>query len=380
MISKKVVAELLYHDADKPLSLGCMSCTEQKICGGLHTSGSHFDCLVFCECPEPSDCQYACPNNLVNYMARFHEVVGFDFDNVERAPVLAYPSLPLSVPLLYHSSGRSGCLKVDTVAVPFSSLLDRKTGMLRFNTRDDLAAAFGFDESTRLIINGVDQDQPIEDYWSFRRATNIPEQLAALRPDLVTTPNYSTPLDTPRWDNLHNMKRIAISWSELVQAGIPTSLHLNARTDRDYERWTEFVTEREEVRSITLEYATGAAKHDRGEWHTEKLIALAAAVPRPLQLVVRGGQIHLHELYRAFNAVVFIDTTSFIKTMNRQRFVWRNGEKADWQPAATPTAYPLDAMLEHNVRAFAQVIEGIAAKNLKVEFPKVHNGRRKNRY
>lgn len=361
MISRKVIAELLYHDADRPLSLGCVNCTEQKTCGGLHTSGNHFDCLVFCECPNPADCQYVCPNNLVNYMARFHEVVGFKFDNVERAPALTYPSLPLSVPLLYHSSGRSDRLKMDTVAVPLSFLLDRKTGMLRFSTREAVAAAFGFDESARLIITGVDQDQPIEDYWSFRRATRIPEQLASLRPDLVTTPNYSTPLDTPRWDNLHNMKRIAICWSELVQAGIPTSLHLNARTDRDYERWTEFVAERDEVRSVALEYATGAAKQDRGEWHTEKLAALAAAVSRPLQLVVRGGQVHLDELYNAFSEVIFIDTTSFIKTINRQKFVRRASGKPDWHPATTQKAQSLDGLLQHNAEAFATMISGMAA-------------------
>jgi hypothetical protein len=161
------------------------------------------------------------------------------------------------------------------------------------------------------------------------------------------------------------MKRIAICWSELVQAGIPTSLHLNARTDRDYERWTEFVAERDDVRSVALEYATGAAKQNRGEWHTEKLVALAAAVPRPLQLVVRGGQVHLDELYNAFSEVVFIDTTSFMKTINRQRLTRRFDGKADWQPAATPKAHPLDVMLAHNVLAFAKVIEGIATKNLK---------------
>lgn len=362
MSARKVIPKRLYHDADRPLSLGCLNCPENNTCGGLHTSGDHFDCLVFCECDDSSDCQYVCPNNLLLYMARFHEVLGFEFDSVPLVQTLPYPSLPCSVPLLYHSSGRSGSLNIDTVAVPLSFLLDRKTGMLRFATREAVAAAFGFDQSSRLIITGVDLDQPIEDYWSFRRATRIPEQLAALRPDLITTPNYSTPLDTPRWDNLHNMKRIAICWSELIQAGIPTSLHLNARTDRDYERWTEFVAGRDEVRSVSLEYATGGAKLERGEWHTEKLVALASAVPRPLQLVVRGGLVHLDELYNAFSEVIFIDTTSFIKTINRQKFVRRASGKPDWQRAATRKAQPLDALLQHNAEAFSRMISEMAAK------------------
>lgn len=364
MSTRKVIAERLYHDAGRPLSLGCVNCPENNTCGGLHTSGDHFDCLVFCECDDPADCQYVCPNNLLLYMARFHEVLGFEFENVPRVQSLTYPSLTPSVPLLYHSSGRSDRLSTNTVAVPLSSLLNRKTGMLRFGAREEVAAAFGFDERARLLVTGVDLDQPIEDYWSFRRATRIPEQLAALRPDLVTTPNYSTPLDTPRWDNLHNMKRIAICWSELVQAGIPTSLHLNARTDRDYERWTEFVAGRDEIRSVSTEYATGAAKLERGAWHTEKLVALASAVRRPLQLVVRGGQVHLDQLNKAFSEVVFIDTTSFMKTISRQKFVRRASGKPDWQPAATHNAQSLDALLRHNVQAFAGMISDMAAKKL----------------
>jgi hypothetical protein len=365
MSAQKENAGLLYHDANRPMSLGCLNCPEKGVCGGLHTAGSHFDCLAFCECDDPSDCQYVCRNNLENYIARFHEVLGFEFDNIPRVPVLDYPSLPLSVPLIYHSSGRSGRLNADSVVVPLEYLLDRKTGMLRFDSRAAVAENFGFDDSARLIITGVAQDQPIEDYWSFRRETHIPEQLAALRPDLVTVPNYSTTLDTPRWDNLHNMKRIAICWSELVAAGIPTSLHLNACTDRDYERWTEFVVARDEVRSVAFEYATGAAKHERGEWHTEKLGALAAAAPRDLQLVVRGGSIHLAELCNAFKEVVFVDTTSFMKTIKRKKFVRAPGEKLDWPSAGIPRNHPIDALLEHNIKGYAMVISEAAAKQLK---------------
>jgi hypothetical protein len=364
MSARKDIAGSLYHDDANPMSLGCMNCHDRGVCGGLFTSGNHFDCLVFCECDDPSDCQYVCPNNLEDYIARSQEVLGFEFDNVPHAPTLSYPSLPFAMPLLYHSSGRTGRLKADAVVVPLEHLFDRKTGMLKFGSRAAVAESFGFDEGARLIISGVAQDQPIEDYWSFRRETRMPEQLAALRPDLVTVPNYSTPLDTPRWDNLHNMKRIAICWSELVSAGIPTSLHLNACTDRDWERWTEFVAGRDEVRSVAFEFATGAARLERGEWHTKKLAALAA-VPRPLQVVVRGGVVHLDNLYDAFNEVVFVDTTSFIKTMKRKRFVRRPEGKIDWPSAGIPMSQPLDTLLDHNVRGCSGVISDVAVKHLR---------------
>jgi hypothetical protein len=365
MSARKDIAGSLYHDAGRPMSLGCVNCPERGVCGGLHTSGSHFDCLVFCECADPSDCQYVCRNNLENYIDRFHEVLGFEFDNVPRVPLLAYPTLPPAVPLLYHSSRRTGRLAADAVVVPLENLLDLRTGMLRYDSRAAVAEHFGFDEDARLIITGVAQDQPIEDYWSFRRETRIPEQLAALRSDLVTVPNYSTTLDTPRWDNLHNMKRIAICWSDLVSAGIPTSLHLNACTDRDWERWTEFVAGRDEVRSVAFEYATGAARIERGEWHTKKLAALAAAVPRPLQIVVRGGYVHLDDLCEAFSEVVFVDTTAFIKTMKRKKFARRPDGRVEWPPAGIPKDYALDGLLEHNVRGCSGVISEVVVRHLK---------------
>jgi hypothetical protein len=109
-------------------------------------------------------------------------------------------------------------------------------------------------------------------------------------------------------------------------------------------------------------------------------VALAAATPRPLQLIVRGGQLHLDQLYKAFNEVIFVDTTSFIKTINSQRLVWRADGKVGWQRTSTAAAYPLDSMLEHNVQGFAQVIEDIAAKSLKPEFSKFHHGRRQIRH
>src|ERR1700730_1710275 len=205
MKTRDDIAPLLYHNAAKPMSLGCSNCPEKNTCGGLHTSGGQFDCMVFCECKDASLCQYVCPNNLVDYIDRFQEMSGFEFNNVPRIPVLSYPSLPLSVPLLYHSYGRTASLRAEAVAVPLEYLLNRKTGMLRFPSRAAVAENFGFSESSRLVITGVAQDQPIEDYWSFRQDTHIPEQLAAIGPDLVTGPNYSTPLDTPRWENLDGL-------------------------------------------------------------------------------------------------------------------------------------------------------------------------------
>jgi hypothetical protein len=195
------------------------------------------------------------------------------------------------------------------------------------------------------VFSGVSKDRPLEAYWEHRRAANIPEQLRDLNPDLITAPNFSLFLDAPRWDNLQNMKRIAICWNELTAQHLPTSLHLNARTETDWQRLTAFVAEREEVQSVAFEFATGAAG-SRGEWHVEKIVEMATKVRRPLQIVIRGGLQYLSSLYPAFAQIVFIDTTPFMKTIKRQRAYLKTNERLKWQKHATES---LDTLFQHNV-------------------------------
>lgn len=347
--------ESLYHDARQPLSLGCTGCPEFGLCGGLHIVEGLFDCRSFCKCPDPDECSYVCPRNLEKFINYAQEVYGYSLDNTPRCAVIAPPTLPYVVPHVFNRSSRTGRLKSEAVSVPLSRLFDRQTGEAKFSTKEEVAKAFGFEPGAALIINGVGNDQPIEDYWTHRRATHLPEKLAQLRPALMTGPNYSVFLNVPRWDNLHNMKRIAICWSELVTAGIPTALHLNARTDQDWQRWTDFVAERDEVRSLAFEFKTGAACYKRGNYHAKKLCKLAKRAGRDLQLVVRGGYNHLKEFNDAFGQVIFINTSSFMKTISRQRLEWYPGGKKRWRAERTPDFSSLDGLLQHNIETFARM-------------------------
>ncbi|MFN2511726.1 MAG: hypothetical protein ABR568_09820 [Pyrinomonadaceae bacterium] len=242
------------------------------------------------------------------------------------------------------------------MALPLEKLFDHANGRLKFSTKDEVAQSFGFDPAASLLISGVGQDRVIEYYWSHRQAAKISEQLTALQPALITVPNYSLFLGVPREDNLYNMKRIAICWSELVKNRLPTSLHVNARTDTDWERWTAFIAERDEVRSIAYEFATGPACIERGKWHAEKLVRLASEVSRDLQIVLRGGYYNLPQISSAFSSVVFIDTSSFMKTMKRQQLDWTPGEKKHWRSAKTEKGEPLDELLQRNVDTFRAMI------------------------
>src|SRR5258708_4769701 len=100
----------LWHDQERHTpSIGCTTCPDRAVCGGLQLAGSLYDCLSFC-CQTPDDCDAVCRYKPDAFAQRVREVGGFSFNNVPRAPVLAAPLLPPLVPVLYH-----GCKRV----VPF---------------------------------------------------------------------------------------------------------------------------------------------------------------------------------------------------------------------------------------------------------------------
>jgi hypothetical protein len=148
------------------------------------------------------------------------------------------------VPLIEHSTARVGMLNSPIVALPLYALLEIDAGTLRYPDRAALSEKFGIDPNARLMISGVARDRKIERYWAATDRGAMLEQLAALDIALITPPNYSVLTDVPRTDNMHAMKRILLAASEMMQAGLPTALHVNARTERDYKRWAELIAER----------------------------------------------------------------------------------------------------------------------------------------
>lgn len=346
----------IYHDDNMPMSIGCSECPEREICGGMFAANGHYSCMGFCQCLDVESCNYVCRRNLRNFIIRSMEIRGFSLDNVPRCPVLSPPKLPLVAPMIYHASARVSRLQMPAVAVKLSQLFDHKTGLLKYSSREEIAARFLFQPNARLIVMGVDDDLKIEPYWSAGRAARVFDALSSIKPDLVTTPNFSTFANVVRWDNLHGIKRIAISWSELVSAGIPTSLHLNARTERDWERLTEFICQREEVQSIAVEFGTGSAVRKRARYSVDKLLELAGTASRDLQLIVEGGSNYLSDLNEGFHEVVFIDTTSHTKSFYRQRLVSTPANLTKSVANPLPFGDPIDGLFQHNAVLFAKTL------------------------
>ncbi len=322
------------------------------MCGGLHTSSGAFDCLSYC-CGTPDKCTTVCPRH-PNFVDRVQEVSGLELLQLERVRGAPFPSLPSSVPLIYARGVRREPFNPEFAAVSLYDLIDRTRARIKFESRTQLQNHFGLHHSTRIIASGTQQDPPLERWWDLSsQRRGVLEQLLAIGIEGVTAPNFSVFSDVPRWDNFHAMKRIAICCTEMLDIGLPCALHVNARSPRDWERWADFVRAREEIDAISYEFATGAAV--RLWYHLDELRHLADRVNRPLKLVVRGALYELRSLRESYAEVAMLDSTTYLRTVNRKIAEVRLDGRAYWKSAPDRPDVDLDALLEHNHRSMLEV-------------------------
>lgn len=333
------------------LSLGCGGCPDFKTCGGLHTDVGVFDCNDFCSCEERAACDSVCRKKPEQFFERYLEVDGFELDSTPRVKGLSPPKLPSVIPFIGHKYSRKSVLNEPIIAVPLYELFHMGSGQPHVRTRAELAGRFRIPESATVVASGVDRDIKLEAWWAFVDRDLVLSTLRDLKIALVTTPNFSLFLNVPRPDNLHSMKRIALSWAELMAAGIPAALHLNARTDQDYARWMRFAQDRPEVEIVAFEFGTGAGAPNRIDWHVDRLCQIADAVGRPLTLVVRGGSQVLQRLRRHFAHVALIETDAFTRTLKRRRAEFTEAGRLRWPRILTPKGTPIDDLLAHNIDA-----------------------------
>lgn len=352
----EIVEQELWHTGEGSLGLGCSRCPDFNVCGGLSIGRSYFDCTDLCQSRDCQFCtQVVCRRNPRHFVARVHEVGGFLLD-LPRVAALPSPQLGPYAPLLRDASRRRRPLETKVVAIPLRQLFSKRTGRLLVDSPEGLAERYCLHPSVQIVLLGVAVDQPLEDYWSKARAAGLPHGLVALKPALVTTPNFSLFPDVPRWDNLHNMKRIAIVWREMAEAGLPSSLHVNARTDHDWRRWGDFIHHHTEISSVTFEFGTGGRSHVRATWFAERLCELANRVGRPLQLITKGGRPFLRRFAASFHDVVFVDSCPYTKTNGRSLYVRAPGGRYWWQPVRMGEGELLDGLLDCNVRGRAQAL------------------------
>lgn len=335
--------------------LGCSACPNHSTCGGMQIKKQVYSCQDFC-CRDPKKCNKVCRLKPADFANRAREIDGWSLETITSQDPLPAPDLPEFVPLIDHGSSRelpfSGS---HTVCLPFSKVVERNDGTARFASRDDLATHFAVSRNANIFLTGTDRDKPLERWWSMgvaRRREAI-RQLREVGVSLVTTQNYSLFTDVPRWDNLFNIKRIALVFEEFLAEGMPAGLHVNARTERDWERWIEFVRNHRQVTHIAYEFGTGAGHGERLEWHTNHLQLLAKEAGRPLHLVVRGGTSVLLRLKASFDGFTFIDTNAFTKTTRARQKAQMVADELHWKSTTTGEDEPLDDLLLDNWNVIA---------------------------
>ncbi len=343
--------------AQHATSLGCATCLELPLCGGVHTDAGVFDCSDLCSCKAKNKCDMVCRCNPAQFVARMREVGGLSFDNAPRVPARGLPDLPPVIPFVDHRYRRAALLDEPVVALSLYDVVNLATGEVRISSREALAHRFRIAERATVILSGVDKDGLIERWWELQNRPAVLAALAHLGVALITAPNYSVLTDVPRTDNLHAMKRILLSWTEMAAVGLRSALHVNGRTEHDYFRWANLISSRPEIEAIAFEFATGGGRGSRIDWHVTQLCALADRVKRPLALVIRGGGRKLHELRRSFARVSLIETDAFCRTLHRRRAYLTESGQVKWAKFPTPVGEAVDELLAHNVAVIRSAYE-----------------------
>lgn len=343
-------ADGLRHDAGRYFrAAGCSDCADLALCGGLN-NGSLLNCMINC-CGMPDKCTWVCRRNPL-FRSHVRELRGLSLGNVmvtgSPAPALLAPYAPM----IYHGYRRTEPLEAPVVAIKLAQMFDKRTGAPRFTSREELLRGFGIAETSRIIVSGVDNDPVIERWWAIGRNARL-QIIGGFRTmgiDLVTAPNFSVCLNWPRTSDLAAMKRITICYAEFINAGQAATLHVNGRTDRDFEHWSEFISERDAVTHLSYEFTTGAAHGETRDRHIEWIRDLARRAPRPLSLVLYGDNRVPEALSGDFASITWIDTTTFMKTVKRFVAVREGNDGLAWQRAPTQALEPLNGRLAANVR------------------------------
>lgn len=334
--------------------LGCGNCIDRAVCGGLHlrnTGSLLVSCMSYCTCEDIAKCDIVCPRKTEDYVERHREVDGWDLTTIPTARTVEMPRLPDWIPMLQGNLlGQRASTLDDCMALPLTYALKGRGHATRARTRQELSQSYGVRPRHGWVLSGVQEDPAVERIWPLPDISRIARQLVNAGAIFATSPDFSTILDCPRHDNLHAMKRIAWVWYHMTQGGLCTALHVNGRTDHDFDRWAEFIRLQPAVKAIAFEFLTGTATKQSADQYCQRLADLAGAVGRDLKLVVRGNAAAARSLRAIFKHVVFIDSTAYMRSMKRRRAYLNDNGKLAYLPVRTSTSREARALLRHNIQ------------------------------
>ena len=327
-------------------SLGCRNCFLFSQCGGTYAPGV-FDCLAFC-CKKPSTCTFVCPKS-----ERFVEVVrdtGGLALNQEWNIRQRDTGLPYYVPCIQHGSSRMRRLNFPLVVVPTCEVTRRRETACE--TPDQLRTAFKLRRDARVILATIDEDRELENFWHVKTVRSLAERLAGLEIEHIIAPNFSLPLEIPRFDNIANIRRSLLCAEEFSKAGMSVIPYVAGVTEHDWNFWEAFLREHTEIKFVAKEFQTGASNNQVARWHIGQLLRLQDGIKRGLHIVAVGGRRHLKKLIE-FSGISVMDSNPFMKTCHRFLLT----DSGVWENHPTTPNAPLDQLLLRNIVRYGEIVE-----------------------
>lgn len=337
----------------QPRLLGCQGCLDVTVCGGLHlpNGSAMLTCLDHCSCTAERNCDFVCPHRPSAYAKRVREVQGFRLDNIPCKATPQQPSLPNLAAIIEGRITRGRPVELEFASIPLTRALTGRGQKTRAKTAEEIIRTHGVTPKKGWIVTGTEDDRYVERTWGLARPREIFKSMKAAGVAFATSPNYSLYADSPRHDNLHAMKRIAWMWYMMNDAGLPTALHINGRTDRDFERWAEFIAARPEVTSIACEFLTGAKLAGDADRLIARLTTLREHVGRPLLIVVRGAGEHAQRLRAVFEQVLWLSAGAYLKAVHRQAPTLGNDQILRFKSRNEPRNAPIGTLFKQIVSA-----------------------------
>jgi hypothetical protein len=331
----------------------CPGCAFLEDCGGLdgddYYKGCFARCLTYCTI---HGCDMVCPVSGLAFGDYIADVGGLC--TPPQVPLVAFDAseLPPYVPQINHGGSRTNALDEPWVTVPLYEVVgpDRKGRYsAKFQSPEHIRLALKVSRRTKIIVTSVAPDQVIEDFWAEHVVRSIPEQLARLGIAAMTVPNYSFMRDVSRINSLYNMSRSFRVAERLTEAGIPTILHLNASTKKDWGRFASILRDQPHISSVCVEFQTGPRIKEIGNRYFAGLVELRDAVGRELHPIALAGTGRIIEFRRCFPKFTVVDAMPFMKTMHRQTLV-RVGGRWKWRKKQTPPSATLNQYLASNIQ------------------------------
>jgi hypothetical protein len=219
-------------------------------------------------------------------------------------------------------------------------------------TPAQIRTAFKLRRNARIILSSIDEDRELENFWHVKTVRSLAERLAGLDIEHIIAPNFSLPLEIPRFDNIANVRRSLVCAEEFSKVGMSVIPYIAGVTEHDWAFWEGFLREHREINIIAKEFQTGPSNNEVALWHIGHLLRLQDRIERGLHLVAIGGRRHVKHLIE-FSGITITDSNPFMKTCLR----FSISDSGHWENHPTAPQAPLDQLLLRNITQYGEMVE-----------------------